>query len=654
MFIQPTPGTMICHAGKQLLFHSAPEGLWQFEELESGEFFKWKHPDFVRDAQAGAIVKIVTHASSTTISMAEPLPSNHQAMLIGLTEFETTEQARFAHAFMAYQRSGLNLRTDQAAIQKAVDEACAEADLKTVSIGQLLGIRSRHRRHRDVLYACTPNRRGARFGSYKVDPRDEALMDQAIDEHYLKLEQPSIASAFRHYLRTREDDQRLHGEIATMPASQRTFERRVGRLESYERAERRHGEPEAKRLHRMVRGIYAQVDPMEVGEMDDCYIPVMVVSDDYSHALGVPRLCSLRDRGTGYVPSFFLWCGEVSTFTALATLRNLISDKGPLLRAAGLPEEAWFYTGPFATIVTDRGPNLDAQAVVRSATALGSAVQFCPTKKAWAKPFVERLHGHVLEYIAKELPGRTFDDVVSFRAYKAKVKAIIPLSALIRILVQFFVEVINGVPRKGHRTTPTEEMAAWLKDHPPAAPCDPAAIELLTSMPIKRKVNQEGLRWENLHYVSDGLAALVRRIGHGAELTMYVNAADLGRVRVVDPQTGELIEAHCTWAGYATGLTLPEHQLLCRTLRDRREKIRLAALLNLQRRIREELAGARKGKRLLGVALKAERMQQSSDTVAEEASTTNGASPAAAGTAQKASDALQPLTNQSVLEAMLF
>jgi len=553
---------------------------------------------------------------------------------------------------MAYQCSGLDIDKDAEAISVAMGAACAEAGFKSISIGQLRGICSRYRRYRDVLYACTPHRRGARLGGYRLDKRDEALVDQAIEDHYLVLEQPSIASAFRHYLRLREDDQKKNGEIAGLPASLRTFERRVGRLESFEKTVRRHGLAEAKRRHRVVRGVYADVDPMEIGEMDDCYIPVMVVSDDYSHALGVPRLSSLRDRGTGYVPGFFLWCGEVSTFTALAAFRNQLSDKGPLLRNAGLPEDAWPYTGPFSTVVIDRGPNLDAEAVVRSATAMGSAVQMCPTKKAWAKPFVERLHGHVLEYIAKELPGRTFDDVVSFRAYKAKVKAIIPLSALIRILVQFFVEVINGIPRKGHRTTPTEEMTAWLRDHPPAVPCDLAKIELLTSMPIERTVNQEGVRWENLHFVSDELAALVRRIGHGVRVRMYVNVADLGKVNVADPQTGELIPAYCTWAGYANGLTLPEHQLLCRGLRERREKIRLAALLRLQRRIREELAKAREGKKLQGIALLAERMQRSSDTVPDDTAHKDATAPTPSRPPSSAPT--RAATNQAVLEAMLF
>jgi len=643
---------MICHAGKQLFFHSAPEGLWQFEDVETGEFFKWTHKQFQCDAASGAVVKLEAIGNSTSIALAEPLPSTHQAMLIGLTEFESLQQARFSHAFMAFQRSGLHIDKDDQAIRVAMDAACAEAGFKPVSIGQLRGIIRRYRRHRDVLYACTPQRRGVRMAHYRVDKRDEALIEQAIEDHYLQLEQPSIASAFRHYLRIREDHQKAHGEIPGLPASQRTFERRVSRLESFQKAVRRHGNHEAKRMHRVVRGVYDNVDPMEIGEMDDCYIPVMVVSDDYSHALGVPRLCSLRDRGTGFVPSFFLWCGEVSTFTALATFRNLLTDKASLLRAAGLPEDAWPYTGPFNTVVMDRGPNLDAQAVVRCATAMDSAVQMCPTKKSWAKPFVERLHGHVLEYIAKELPGRTFDDVVSFRSYKAKAKAIIPLSALIRILVQFFVEVINGVPRPGHRATPTEEVVAWLRDHPPAVPGDLSSIGLLTSMPVKRTVNQEGVRWQNLHFISDELAALVRRIGHGVELTVYVDAANLGRVQVADPQTGELIPAYCTWPGYATGLTLPEHQLLCRALRDHREKIRLAALLRLQRCIREELADAREGKKLLGIALKAERMQQSSETLTDDEQPSGGSRKT--GAVGRTMAALPQPANQAVLDTMLF
>jgi hypothetical protein len=642
---------MICYQGKQLLFHSAPEGLWQYEDLTTGEFFKWSHKDFMRDASTGAISKIETVGNRTSIVLAQPLPSQHQAMLIGLTAFESSQQARFAHAFMAYQRSGLDIRNDPEGVRQAVDAACQELGFSTVSVRQLLGIQAKYRRHGDLLYACTPNRRGVRMGVHKLCQRDEDLIDRAIDDHYLKLEQPSIASAFRHYLRMREDDQELHGPINSLPASQRTFERRISRLDSFNRVERRHGTPEAKRRHRLVRGVYSDVFPMEIGEMDDCYLPLMVVSDDFSHALGVPRLCCMRDRGTAYVPSFFLWCGEVSTFTALATFRNLLKDKEDLVRAVGLPADAWPYCGTFGTVVMDRGPNLNAEAVVRAATCMGSSVQLTPTKMPWRKPFVERLNGYILEYIANELPGRMFDDVESFRSYKADVKAIIPLSALIRILVDFFVNVINGVPRPGHKTSPTEEMTAWLKDHPAGVPCDPARIELMTSMPIKRTVNHEGIRWENLHYVSDGLGALVSRIGHGVELSVFVNLADLSKVTVVDPHTGELIVAECTWKGYATGLSLPEHQLLCRSLRDRREKIRLPALINLQRRIAAELESARLGKKLGGVAQKIERMQQSSDSLTQD-ETVNEVPPPRE--VLIADDLLLPVSNRSVLEAMLF
>ena len=195
MFIEPNAGSMICFNGRQLLFHSAPSGLWQYEELESGELFKWTHREFRDAARDGAVTKIVTTGGATTISLAQPLPSQHQAMLIGLTDFESAEQARFSHAYMAYQRSGLDLKKEPEAVLAVVKEACEQLSFKPVTIGQLRGVQARHRRHRDVLYASTPNRRGPRPGSYRLDKRDEALIDDAIENHYLKLEQPAIASA---------------------------------------------------------------------------------------------------------------------------------------------------------------------------------------------------------------------------------------------------------------------------------------------------------------------------------------------------------------------------------------------------------------------------------------------------------------------------
>jgi putative transposase len=609
---------MILREGQELLFHSAPHGLWQFESLSSGEFFKWTQDDFKNALDCGEISHISTVASSSEIRVvASPVPSR-ESMLIGLTEHELRVQARNMFAYKTFQGSGLRLAKDGPQILELVNAACESAGFLPVTLRKLRRIHQEVRRHREILYACTPHRKGAEYDARNIDPRDEKLVASAIEEHYLKEEQPSIASAHRHYLGMREDDQRENGEIGRPAASLRTFERRVSRLESFTRVERREGTDEARRRHRVSRGIYSVVDPMEIGEMDDCYVPYMLVNDDYTHVLGIPRLSALRDRGTGYVPSFFVWCGEVCTFTSLATLRNLVTDKAALLEHAGLPPDAWLYTGPFATLATDRGRNLNAEPFVRAAVAMGSSVQFLPRRMPWRKPFIERLNGYVLEYVVKELPGRVFDDVQSFRSYKAQFKAVLPFSAFIRILVRFFVEVINGVPRPGHRTTPTEEMRAWLLDHPPAIPCNRSDIDLLTAMPLERTVSQEGIRWENLHFVSDDLADMVRRIGSRTKVTVFVNPSNLSEVSVVDPVTKQRIKAYCTWPDYANGLSLPEHQLLCRELRAHRERIRLAALIRLQREIAKELEAGRLGKKLSPLARKAERLQYSSASVADK------------------------------------
>jgi len=355
---------MILREGQELLFHSAPQGLWQFESLSSGEFFKWTQEDFKNAFDCGEISHIGTLASSYEIRVIDsPIPSR-ESMLIGLTELELRAQARNMLAYKTFQHSGLSLAKHGSQVRELVNAACESAGFSPVTLRKLKKIHQDVRRHRDILYACTPHRRGAGYDSRKLHPRDERLVANAIEEHYLKEEQPSIASAHRHYLRMRKDDQRENGEIGRPAASLRTFERRVSRLESFTRVERREGTDEARRRHRISRGVYSVVDPMEVGEMDDCYLPFLVTNDDFTHVLGTPRLTSLRDRATGFVPSFFLWCGEVSTFTSMATLRNLVTNKTALLEHAGLALDSWLYTGPFGTITTDRGRNLNAELLV--------------------------------------------------------------------------------------------------------------------------------------------------------------------------------------------------------------------------------------------------------------------------------------------------
>ena len=574
MFIRPEIGTVISWQGRQLFFHSSPPGLHQFEEVETGEIFKWKHEEFAQIAGRGEFTNVPTLSSPTAIAALTAPKPKHRALLIGLTAWEKAELARNACAWGAYHNSGLSLKKDAERVTTIVDQACEAGGFMPVSLRKLSKLNTAIRRCGDKEYAFTPQRRGRPYDAYTIVDRDEMLAKAAIEAHYLVLEQPSAASSYRHYLRLREQDIEINGPIAAMPMSLRTLQRRIERWPSFDKALKRHGKFEARKKHRLVRGIYSDVLPMEEGETDDCYLPILVVNDDYTHALGMPRLCGSIDRGTGYVSGFFLWCSGVTLFSALGMLKNTLSDKAPILEKCGLPLDAWPYTGPYTTLYADRGPNLNAADFVRAGLTCHMDVQFLKKKKAWGKPFIERLHAYVLEEVVKELPGRVFDDVVSFREYNAKVRAVVPISALIRILVRYFVTVINAVPRPGHYLSPKEEMMAFLADHPPPVVCAPDELRIATSMEVKRTLGHEGIRWANLHYRSDELEALVNRIGHGKQIKVLINPSNLHWIYVIDPKTGAQIKCDCTWRYYSKGLSLPEHQLLCRMLNARRRRIR--------------------------------------------------------------------------------
>jgi hypothetical protein len=168
MFIQPVTGTMIAVQGQQLLFHSAPSGLVQFEAVETGELFKWNHEEFRKAVAAGEIAQISTVATSTSIRVIDKPAIGHESMLTGLTEHERREQERNMFVYMTWKKSGLHLRKDVPAIKTLISEACDGGGFRPLSLGQLVSIHQKVHRHGDVIYACTPNRRGPTTGTYRI------------------------------------------------------------------------------------------------------------------------------------------------------------------------------------------------------------------------------------------------------------------------------------------------------------------------------------------------------------------------------------------------------------------------------------------------------------------------------------------------------
>jgi hypothetical protein len=404
------------------------------------------------------------------------------------------------------------------------------------------------------LYKKSGYRREAFRTNYKncgrrrqLDPEVEKVVQEQV-QGYKDRRRPTGADIYDRVEPLLEEISKRRPALPALKVSRTTIYNRIGRLNPFEVELAREGHDRTIRKYSMV-GAGNDIEiPMERVEMDDWECDLFALAEkssiwkkmDKKARDSVPRVrCTITigiDCATRSIVALNVSELAPSTPAVRAAISTMVSPKDRLA-AFGGADSTWPMTGRAEVLATDGGPVFDNDEVNNTLAHCGikhMVPEQDPRKRGTIEAFFR-----VFKRLCRRFAGQSFASVVERRDYPAEEMASLTFEAFYRAVIRFIVDVYHHSKHRGlERQTP---YGAWrrLTEKHDMAPC-PSTLQQVIAFGFRADaevtLDKHGLLVQGVSYTSDALGELMKLVGHGARLPVFVNPHDLGSILVyVEP-----------------------------------------------------------------------------------------------------------------------
>lgn len=366
----------------------------------------------------------------------------------------------------------------------------------------------------------------------------EAIIAQAIGQHYAQATRPSLASLHR-------DVSRRCKAAKLVPPSYRAVQARVTQCDQSWLARKRHGPRKARALRLLTGAHPAAAGPWASVQIDSTPCDIRLVSEIDRLVVGRATVTFALDLYSRAILGFSCSLEAASTLTVATCLAHACRPKDDWLAWRELSRLHWPVYGLPLRLEYDQGPENEARGIQRGLKLHGIS------SKIRAKGHPEQ-HGHIERVIGTmmravhELPGTTFSNINERGESEPDTFACLSLPELERVLAI----AIDSYNHATHGTTgerPIERYLAYYRvpDLPDAARIPPIPSEnfLLDFLPYeKRTLRRTGFRLFRVDYSGVDLLPLWRH-DNQRQITRVIvyDPRSLAQIWVADETTGEYI-----------------------------------------------------------------------------------------------------------------
>ena len=304
-------------------------------------------------------------------------------------------------------------------------------------------------------------------------------------------------------------------------------------------------------------------------ELDSTPIDVHVVDVKTRARLGRPTLTAVIDTATRVIVGWALSFEGESTLQIMMALRHAIRPKAAVKGVRnvnpgrGKPEGVWF----------DNAMAHDSHSLRDAALRLNFSPFLLPPRQPRLRGKIERWFKSLNLGLIHNLRGTTKSNPKDKGDYDAENDAVLTLDELNWLIGYWICDVYH--PRM-HRTTRQSPLDLWAElaaQHAPVLPAHVKDLDVLLSRVDARYVSNKGVEWNGLLYGSTALALLANQPAFDRhDVTIRIDEADLGSIRVLDPFRKEYLVVPCTNQPYAKGKTLFQHLASIKRAKEKAEK----------------------------------------------------------------------------------
>ncbi len=401
-----------------------------------------------------------------------------------------------------------------------VAEASRRLGLSNRRIYGLLGAFRRN----PVTASLLPRKPGPKKGARQLNVAVDARIEAAIDEVYLKREQPTLRKVLR--------EAALNCRTAGLnPPSMKALRARVSARSLRERMKAREGTEAAGDAFRLVKVGLRTERPLQVVQIDHTKVDIMLVDDVTRACIGRPWLTLVLDVHTRVVLGLYLSLDAPCATSAALAVAQAVLPKTDWLADRAI-ELSWAVHGLPEIIHVDNGREFHSRAFERGCQQHGIRIEYRPPATPRFGGHIERLMGTLMGRV-HAFPGSTASNVVARGAYDAEARAVLSFREFERILTLEVLGPYHNEIHAGLGRTPAAAWADGISGMAARGPADAAAL-LRDFLPFEERViRRDGVRMFGVVYQDGALAHLV---DHGpGKLRVKYDPRDLSAVFVELP-----------------------------------------------------------------------------------------------------------------------
>jgi putative transposase len=424
--------------------------------------------------------------------------------------------------------AGLAARPDRTGHD--VETVAAELGLRSRRVWALL--RAMRAQGGDVA-ALLPRRGAPR--ARRLSREIEAVIGQAVRDHYAQPSRPSIAALHRE----------ITGRCISAGLSAPSFKAVHARVRAHDQAwlaRRREGAKAARGL-RLLTGAHPGADaPWDRVQIDSTPCDILLVREDDRTVIGRPTATFAIDIYSRAVLGFSVSLEAASTLTVATCLVHACLPKDDWLARRDLSGVRWPAYGRPRVLEYDQGPENEARGIQRGLRRYGIAAKIRPKGHPEQHGTIERLIGTMMRAV-HEMRGTTFSNPVARGESDPRERACLSLPELERVLV-LAIDSYNHTTHGGAGERPLDRYLAWyrqpnLPDAERVPPRLPEDRLLLDFLPYEtRAPTRGGVRLFRVDYSSVDLLPVWRRDnGRPVARIVVYDPRSLARVWLLDETT---------------------------------------------------------------------------------------------------------------------
>jgi putative transposase len=415
------------------------------------------------------------------------------------------------------------------------------------------------------------------------------LIDNAIDEVYLKDQRFTVRAVHDALIAKIEDANRFRELDDQLPLpAKSSLHDVVNKLDDYDVIEARYGKKIADEKHRAVLQGARPTRPHERVECDHTTTDLFVVDPVMMLPIGRAFLTWMIDVYTKMILGFYISFNPPSYLTVMECLKHAIRPKTYVRRKYSNIRNDWGAYGIPEVLVVDNAREFHGRNLEDACHQIGIVLQYSPRGKPWIRTTVERSYRTIATQLHHQMPGTTFSNIIERADYEPGKTAIITPDVLDEITHKWIADIYQVSAHRGIRDVPALRWEKGIAEWPPALPANSEFLDVALGYTEERVVSNRGIELDNLFYNDEELAMVRRTLEPHKKVIVKRNPSDLSLIHVYDEKHDKYLAVPAIDQEYTKGLTLYQHTVISRYVRERlKRSVDVFALARAKREVKE-------------------------------------------------------------------